>query len=282
LARAPYRFENKPFARGGYASLYIGWDRETGDPVAIKRPKGDPESIARFRREVSVQGDLDHPNVMPVLGASTGRDAWLAMPLGARTLTKAIETDGNVSLFQLIDILKQIARGLDHAHSLGHSHRDVNPNNVIELREHGPRRWVVSDWGLVRPPRGRPSSPRLTSRAVGTEGFMSPEAYLDPASADAIDDVYSLGRIAHFGATGMWPNAAVPMPAPGERLEAFVERCTAPRGERVVSMMVAIRMLNRADADVQRMHLLAETVMCPRCELPISGARCEQCGTVWD
>ncbi len=277
MARLPYRLEPRPFARGGYANLFIGWDRATGEPAAVKRPRGDPESIARFKREVKVQGSLSHPNVMPLLGASVGRDAWLAMPLGSRTLTEAVENDKNISHFQLIEILKQIARGLAHAHANGHAHRDVNPNNIIELRDYGSRRWVVGDWGLVRPPRGRPSSPRMTSQAVGTEGFISPEAYLDPASAEAIDDVYSLGRIAHFGAPPVCgPNAAVPMRRAGRPRSLCVAMHRISRRPRGIDEWRASRFSIQADSDAIRMQLLAEALMCPRCEIPISGARCEQ------
>ena len=88
-------------------------------------------------------------------------DGWFAMPLAVRSLTRAIEGDRDVDGYQLAPIIRQIAQGLDHAHRQGYVHRDVNPNNCLELRDDGPPRWVIADWGLVRRPPGK-SSPRLT------------------------------------------------------------------------------------------------------------------------
>jgi serine/threonine protein kinase len=278
--KIPYRLDPRPLGPGSYSTVHRGVHRETNAVAAIKRPKNDEVALARFEREIEVQTQLDHPNVMPIIEYSL-EDRWLAMPLGVRSLTRAVEDDHVVSEFELASILTQIVLGLRHAHGKDYMHRDCNPNNIIQMPD---GRWMVSDWGLVRKPRGQ-SSPRLTrkDRPIETRGFVAPETVLDPHAADARCDVYSVGRVAEFVVTETWPYEGFPTPNPGRLWHNFIERCTASSPtERVQSMEVAQRMLVRIRATIRHMENAPDTLECPRCELPMTGARCDRCGTVWD
>lgn len=219
---------------------------------------------------------------MPIWDSSI-EDGWFAMPLAIRSLTRAIEIDRDVDGYQLAPIVRQIAQGLDHAHRQDYVHRDVNPNNCLELRGDGTPRWVIADWGLVRRPPGK-SSPRLTrqSRPLGTDGFVAPEARLDSHDVDACSDVYSLGQVAHFAVTNVWPRVGFPMPDPGWLWNDFVQGCTAERDERIATMVAASRMVRRIENLAEEMSDAAEGLACPRCGAELSGARCSGCGTVWD
>jgi eukaryotic-like serine/threonine-protein kinase len=283
--KLPYRLDSRPLGKGGYATVHRGVHRDTGQAAAIKRPlKHDPHALARFKREVELQSKLDHPNVMPILEHSPDGDEWYAMPLARRNLTTAIETDQDINSFHLLSVIVQAARGLQYAHRQLLVHRDVNPNNILEVAERGePPRWVIADWGLVRRPPGE-SSPRLTrrDRPLGTRGFVSPEALKDPHGADAGCDVYSLGMVAHFALTNVWPDEGFPLPAPGWLWGDFVTRCTEDRGKRIESMSSVLRMTRTVEARIDSMETGAHDLKCPRCGTPITGARCENCGRVWD
>jgi hypothetical protein len=74
---------------------------------------------------------------------------------------------------------------------------------------------VVADWGLVRRPHGTTTARHTEVGALlGSEGFAPPEAYSDAHSAGFSWDVYSLGRVAAWAATGTWPGPLRPLPAP--------------------------------------------------------------------
>lgn len=279
----PYRLDPKPIGSGGYASVWRGRHRETDRVAAIKRPRRrDAEALARFRREVEVQLDLDHPNVMPIIEHSI-EDEWVAMPLALHSLTRRVEQQGAIDGYQLTSVIRGLAEGLAYAHRRGYAHRDVNPNNVLEIEDGDQRRWVIADWGLVyrKPRRG---SPRLTRRHVpmGTEGFTAPEAEADPTYSDTDCDVFSLGRLAHYALTSVWPRDSFPMPPPGWLWHDFVTSCTRKHGERPGSMATPLRLLTTINNRIRMMQDEAEGLICPRCEAPMTGARCERCGTVWD
>src|SRR5689334_18272380 len=59
--------------QGGMGTVYRGKDKQTGDTVAIKMLKSeiierDPEALRRFRQEGEALRQLNHPNIVKVLG----------------------------------------------------------------------------------------------------------------------------------------------------------------------------------------------------------------------
>lgn len=204
--------------------------------------------------------------------------------MAERSLTTAIEEHRDVNSLQLVAIIRGVAEGLGHANRRGYVHRDVSPNNILKLVDNEQRRWVVADWGLVRKPTAG-SSPRMTTRRhpIGTQGFVAPEALLDPKNSDESCDVFALGRVAHFGDTGIWPSDSFPLPELGWPWKEFVALCTAAREGRPKTFAEVLRLVREIERGIRRMEDEAEGLApCPRCNLPIGGARCERCGLLWD
>src|SRR5258708_3010445 len=68
------------YKEGGFAKVYHRAARRSdGATVALKKPKGGREAGERLRREIDVQIDLAHPNIMPILDADPDR-RWFVMP----------------------------------------------------------------------------------------------------------------------------------------------------------------------------------------------------------
>ena len=95
-------------------------------------------------------------------------------------------------------------------------------------------------------------------------------------------DVYSLGRVAHYSLTAVWPRESFPMPDPGWLWRDFIDRCTRAHDARPGTVGTLVRHLNLIDNRIRQMQDEAEALVCPRCEAPMTGARCERCGRVWD
>src|SRR4051812_3944816 len=68
------------YKEGGFAKVYYEATRKAdGATVALKKPKGGRQAAERLRREIDVQIDLPHPNIMPILDADPDR-RWFVMP----------------------------------------------------------------------------------------------------------------------------------------------------------------------------------------------------------
>ncbi|MCJ0907429.1 serine/threonine-protein kinase [Rhodococcus sp. ARC_M6] len=212
---------------GGFADVFRATDRKTSDVVAIKVLRDtaavDPEAISRFKRELRLMEELEHPNVISVIaqGETDDQDIWYAMPLAQGSLADFTEKiDGNPPL--IIDIMRQICAGLTYTHSNGIYHRDLKPANVLRL-ENG--EWAVSDFGLaVEAERGTTPLTSTLRAGMGSWVYAAPEQWAQARSADHRSDVYSLGKILQELVTQEYPvNTEIP-PGP---LRPIVERAIA-------------------------------------------------------
>jgi len=193
-------------APGGMGIVYRARHRATGQSFAIKTLRRDllatPDMVARFRREVQA-GELDHPNVMPVLdaGESDGRP-YLVMPLARDSLARQMDRFREPKA--AARLLTQVARGVDAAHRAGVVHRDLKPGNILLDDDNTPR---VGDFGLAKLVDDLDNmSLTCTGAVLGTPPYMAPEqAYGTKADVGPPVDVWALGIILYELVTAQRP-----------------------------------------------------------------------------
>ncbi|NVJ09627.1 serine/threonine protein kinase [Myxococcus sp. AM001] len=202
--------------RGGCAEVFRALDSRTGETVALKVPNESSEELRRFSREVNQLKGLSHENVIEILDAS---ERWYTMRLADGNLTSLAPT---LCDEERIEAVSHAAKGLAFVHSKGLVHRDVSPNNILRID----KRWVVSDFGFVKKPKGMSSVPK-TQGAFGTLGYVAPEVQAMGAHhATPRSDIYSLGQIVVFITTGKRPGNGSRIEVP-RIWESLVEKMTA-------------------------------------------------------
>jgi hypothetical protein len=198
--------------KGGMGEVMAVRDDVVGREVALKRiRRTDPSDrlIARFLREASVQGRLEHPSIVPLY--DIGRDAsglpfFTMKKLAGTTLAKVFGGDRrDFPLQRLLRAFVDVCLAIEYAHVRGIIHRDLKPDNIV-LGEFG--EVSVLDWGVAKvigEPDGEfadvhsgshdGESPTATvpGTVVGTPGYMSPEQVRGDADIDGRADVYALG-----------------------------------------------------------------------------------------
>ena len=211
---------------GGMGIVYLAEQISLHRRVALKvlRPESlyFPHARERFQREAEAVARLKHPGIVPIYGvgeelgvpflamefiegatlaqvleqlpgqrpdALEGRDlerAVLAGAADASVATGATPFTGSW-VDAVVEVARQVAEALQHAHERGIVHRDVKPSNIV-LTPSGQARLL--DFGLAE----LSDVDRLTrtGSALGTLHYMAPEQ-LQGGTADARSDVYSLG-----------------------------------------------------------------------------------------
>jgi len=217
----------KPIGRGLSGEVFRGVDSVLGRPVALRRIHEGPAEAgkaARLLQAAAEAASLSHPHIVPVY--DTGQDARgpfiVAALAEGPSLRSLLQAKVRFELHRVVDIGRQIASALEHAHGRGVLHRNLRPENIHIAPDD---RVAVSDFGLsVRLSDLTPeelSSGRLIQ-------YTPPEALLR-GRVDVGSDLYSLGVILYELAVGHPPfrghdighqhvNDPVPLPGPGERL----------------------------------------------------------------
>jgi serine/threonine protein kinase/tetratricopeptide (TPR) repeat protein len=214
------RFEIVRFiARGGMGEVYEAQDSELQETVALKtiRPEigANPLATDLFRREVRRARAISSQHVCRVHDLFTHRPsseppvAFLSMRLlRGETLAERIRRDGKFSAAVALPLLRQIAEGVDAAHSERIVHGDLKSRNVMLTRdENGDQSACIMDFGLARRvplSTGESESSSDIFRHAGTPAWMAPEQVEGrPPGPQA--DIYALGLIAFEMVTGHLP-----------------------------------------------------------------------------
>lgn len=147
----------------------------------------------RFEREVRIQSQISHPNIMPILDSDLSADPpWFTMPLASKSYETQIAEDrhsGNMDVEPWNDILA----GVEELHRLGYVHRDLKPQNVLFVAD----RWVVSDFGLILPTMRDTTVLTGTRSAYGSRSYAAPEQARDFRHTPEQADIFALGCILH-------------------------------------------------------------------------------------
>ncbi|MDA3627045.1 serine/threonine-protein kinase [Saccharopolyspora sp. WRP15-2] len=198
----PYRLRNR-LGRGGMGQVYLGVS-PGGRLVAVKvvRPElaDDANFRRRFAREVTAARAVAGFYTAPVVDADPDADPpWLVTAyISGPTLHEAVQQQGPLPPSAIGALGAGLAEGLGAIHAGGVVHRDLKPGNVI-LAEDGPR---MIDFGIARA-----MDETHTVDILGTPPFMSPEQATG-AQVGAPGDVFSLGALLVFAATGQSPFGA--------------------------------------------------------------------------
>ncbi|WP_406191160.1 bifunctional serine/threonine-protein kinase/ABC transporter substrate-binding protein [Streptomyces sp. NBC_01017] len=155
----------------------------------------------RFRREADTARRMTGPWVAAVVDAdSEAAQPWLATAfVPGPSLAEAVAAHGPLPVRSVQVLGARLAEALKELHSAGLVHRDVKPANVL-LALDGPR---LIDFGVARDPQD--TSLTSTGVVVGTPGFLPPEQATGGQTPGRAGDVFSLGCVLAFSATGRPP-----------------------------------------------------------------------------
>jgi hypothetical protein len=192
--------------------VYLG-KSPGGRLVAIKLIRPDLAEErgfrSRFASEISAARNVSGIYTAAVVDADADAELpWMAtVYVPGPSLTDAVEDNGPLPVDSVLALAAGLAEALQAIHRVGLVHRDLKPSNVL-LATDGPR---VIDFGISLALER--SMMTATGMVMGSPGFMSPEQARGQREVGAPTDVFSLGAVLAFAATGNGPFGTGPTPA---------------------------------------------------------------------
>ncbi|KAK1180183.1 protein kinase [Streptomyces sp. NBS 14/10] len=246
---------------GGMGVVYLARSA-SGRQVAVKVVHAqfaeDEEFRTRFRQEVAAARRVSGAFTAPVVDADPDAERpWMAtLYVPGPTLSERLTEHGPLDAAELRQLALGLAEALHDIHRVGVVHRDLKPANVL-MADDGPR---VIDFGISRAADNQALT--VTGRVMGTPPFMSPEQLSRPREVTGASDVFSLGALLVYAATGKGPfdgespyltayQVVHEPPALSEiaqPLRGIVERCLAKAADDRPGIAELVRLLDKLPA----------------------------------
>ena len=216
----------------GMSRVFVATERELNRRVVIKVLP--PELAAgvnreRFRREIQLAAQLQHPHIVPLHAAGSRGDLlYFTMPfIEGESLRHALVEGQRFAAREVVRILHNVSDALAYAHARGVIHRDIKPGNVLRSGSHA----LVTDFGVAKAISAALPAVGMTTSgmAIGTPQYMAPEQLAGDPAADHRVDIYALGLLAYELLAGEAPFKA---PSPQETMAAQLTRVPEPISRR--------------------------------------------------
>ncbi|KAG9483661.1 RAF proto-oncogene serine/threonine-protein kinase isoform X4 [Eleutherodactylus coqui] len=190
---------------GSFGTVYKGkWHGDVAVKI-LKVTDPTPEQLQAFRNEVAVLRKTRHVNILLFMGYMTKENlAIVTQWCEGSSLYKHLHVqETKFQMFQLIDIARQTAQGMDYLHAKNIIHRDMKSNNIFL---HEGLTVKIGDFGLATV-KSRWSGSQQVEQPTGSILWMAPEVIRlqdnNPFSFQS--DVYSYGIVLYELMTGELP-----------------------------------------------------------------------------
>jgi CheY-like chemotaxis protein len=190
---------------GSFSRVYRAIHADNGRILAVKvlrsRYSSDPEKCQSFQREGEMGRLLRHPNIVAI--EDVGREynsSYITMEfVEGQTLRELVRVRGAIDLPRALSIVLQLVEGLEYAHRLGVTHRDIKASNVL-VSFSGQAKLV--DFGLA----GGDTTASKALRRTGqprTVDYATLESIGKVKDDSVRSDIYFLGTVAYLALCGV-------------------------------------------------------------------------------
>ena len=209
-----YRIDRE-LGGGGMSRVFLATESALERRVVIKVLPADlaaDVSTERFKREITLAAQLQHPHIVPLLAAGVAQNhPYYTMPyVDGETLRTRIARDGELPLSDAVSILRDVVKGIAYAHRHGVVHRDIKPENILLADDSA----LVADFGVAKAlsaaakadsAEGATGGLTTMGIALGTPTYMAPEQAAADPMTDHRADIYALSVMAYEMLTGHPP-----------------------------------------------------------------------------
>ena len=196
----------KELGSGAMGTVFRGKNKKTGQRVAIKLMSlalGTSETaVKRFKREVDILKQLDHPNIVKYIVSGRYHKApfYIMEYVEGESLDHILGRRTRLPWEEVLKIGMDLCAALQHAHDQGIIHRDLKPSNLMVLKDGTVK---LTDFGIAKD--ADVTALTGANSTVGTAAYMSPEQCKGVRDITHKTDLYSMGIMFYELLTGRKP-----------------------------------------------------------------------------
>jgi serine/threonine protein kinase len=171
-------------------------------PEALKSSEDGALYKSMFLNEAGLAGKLNHPHIVQIYDAVVeGEYSYIVMEyVEGGTLEKFCTPESLLEPREVAEIMFKCARALAFAQTLGLTHRDIKPGNILHADGTDIK---IADFGAAI----NRISDRTVITNVGSPAYMAPELVTGTAQASHLTDIYALGVVMYYLLTARLPFA---------------------------------------------------------------------------
>ncbi|KAJ6263214.1 Serine/threonine-protein kinase [Drechslerella dactyloides] len=198
----------RPLGKGKFGRVYLAKERKTGFLCALKvLHKGELKEgkvETQLRREVEIQSNLRHPNILRLFGHfhDSKRVFLIIEYAGQGELYKMLRKAGSFSEPRAASYIAQMAAALSYLHKKHVIHRDIKPENIL-VGSHGEIKLSDFGWSVHAPTNRR-------TTLCGTLDYLPPEMLRGDSHGEKVD-LWSLGVLMYEFLVGCAPFEDTPL-----------------------------------------------------------------------
>lgn len=224
---------------GGFGTVYVAKVGASRELLAVKelriphlRREGLlEESLKRFKREITLQAQVKHPNIMPILDSDLDAPSpWFATELAQHTLADIL-SEFPSDFGRINYVFGQLLEGLNYAHAHGLIHRDIKPSNIFLFEGDLTR---LGDFGLVKANEAPADSTFVTGtsdNSMGSFPYAAPEQLDSLRNATCQSDIYAVGVTLYAMLLGYESPTISKIETLDPQYCEFIKKCIAPQPE---------------------------------------------------
>lgn len=203
----------KELSRGSTSIVYLAKNKLTEEKVIIKEfiySTFDADGCdltffdqyKRFKREIEIHLSLSHENIVQAREYyEFDSQLYLVMEyIPSVTLQSILESKTYIDMFDILNIVRQLAEALNYMENRGVIHRDIKPGNILITND---KRVLIIDFGCAK--KIYTENLTISKMLIGTVNYMSPEQLVCHQEIDGRADIFSLGCTFYYMLTGNLP-----------------------------------------------------------------------------
>jgi len=196
----------KVLGEGGYCQVRLCFDKETGNPYAVKFPKRElsqQQNMPFSKNEIIALKQTEHPYIIKLVDYGEGYFFSQEGKQEEKSVYIVLEMVPNGDLFDIIQktghfnehlarfYFRQLIEAVEHMHSRGYAHRDLKLDNLLLDSYFNLK---IADLGFSAPLAGKDGSGKLHS-VLGTPYYMAPELFYEQPYDGSVVDLFAVGVI---------------------------------------------------------------------------------------